>query len=567
MDLGGTWAAAPADGALRREFARPELDDADWERVLVPGETPAFASPSGPVLYRRRFESHLVGEDRRAWVVMEGVLSQSDVWLDGSYLGDAEGYFSAHAFEVTAAMRERPDHLLAVEVTPGGIWAPVELTTTGPVRVAKLRAACTETSASRAALEFTAVLDSSEAVSVELETNVGREGRTDAHATRRLHLAAGANRARWKVEVPAPELWWPAGLGACPLYDVSVRVLAGGEESDSRTLRTGLRQVRMRAMVWELNGEKIFLMGADVAQAWYSDDVERAREAGLNFLRVKGHVGRPEFYDAADEAGLLLWQDLWQDRWQDVPARRSASHPSEAVWLLAHRPSVVVWCASGPTGGPAGSAVRSRRVRRAVERLDGSRPALARPVPSIYGRLLRSVSSRQGHESPATRLGHLAAIWPATVRFAVEVEEPAVRPAVEALRRLRLHPSGGFVVAERETLDAACAPLLAVSSWPATSYRAGASAAFTFHVVNEFPTDAPDLVLKARLVWPGGGKAWRLAGSAPALSCTFAGSVAADLPRHLPGPSPWPLRLELALSRGGEVVSESSYESKVLPGG
>ncbi len=43
-------------------------------------------------------------------------LYQSDVWLDGSYLGDTEGYFFPHAFDVTSALGARPDHLLALEV-------------------------------------------------------------------------------------------------------------------------------------------------------------------------------------------------------------------------------------------------------------------------------------------------------------------------------------------------------------------------------------------------------------------------------------------------------------------
>ena len=92
-------------------------------------------------------------EGERAWLVMDGMFYQSDVWLDGSYLGDTEGYFFPHSFDVTAVLTARSEHLLAVEVgcarparpsgkkallgvwgdencidpayNPGGIWAPV----------------------------------------------------------------------------------------------------------------------------------------------------------------------------------------------------------------------------------------------------------------------------------------------------------------------------------------------------------------------------------------------------------------------------------------------------------
>ena len=170
MDLGGQWAAVEADDELRRSFPRPDLDDAGWSPVTVPGHwrgEPAFGGSDGPLLYRRRFQTESLAPGQRAWLVMEGVFYQSDVWLDGSYLGDTEGYFFPHTFDVSPAVAARPEHLLAVEVgcepparrsgrraligvwgdrscidpdyNPGGIWAPVRLVTSGPVRISSLR--------------------------------------------------------------------------------------------------------------------------------------------------------------------------------------------------------------------------------------------------------------------------------------------------------------------------------------------------------------------------------------------------------------------------------------------
>jgi hypothetical protein len=569
VDLGGRWAAAQAEGSLRRDFARPELDDAGWERVLVPGPTPGLSggpgAPSGPVLYRRRFQARLEGQGKRAFLVVHGVCSQSDVWLDGSYLGDTEGYFFPHSFEVTAALSERTEHLLALEVTPGGIWAPVELETTGPVRLAKLRLACQEASASRAVLQLWAVLDSSDATNAELVTEVRLGGEVYASLVRRLSLASGANRARWRVEVPGPQLWWPAGFGSQPLYEVTVRVQVGGEESHSRALTTGLRQARVSAMVFQVNGEKLFLMGTDLVEAspgLAPASGVRAHPPGLNFFRVKGHVARSELYDAADESGLLLWQDL--------PARRWAE---EALWLLAHHPSVVVWRAAPPSRGMGGAALR-----RVVERADPSRPCLSRPVRSTYRRLMHWAVDSQEPAVAAARLGRLSAIWPAAVRFGVSLNPPAppasppapptnLRAVIEGLRRLRLRPTGGFSVAGpvAGTLAGSFAPLHAIASWPRPSYRAGATASFALHVVNELTSDITDMSLEVRLTWPGGGRLWRLAGRAPASCCTYAGNVAVTFPRSLAGPAPWPVRIDLVLLRGDEVVSRNGYETQLSP--
>src|ERR671918_1292466 len=174
------WRAAVADDHLRRVYHGDDFDDTAWEPIAVPGHwrsTPAFAESDGPLLHRCLFETDSPVRGRRAWLTFDGLFYQGDVWLDGGYLGDTEGYFVPHTFEVTEALHDRSEHALAVEVTctpqrddtprrnltgvlqggayldpswnPGGIWRPVRLTETGPVRIASLRVLCTEASADR----------------------------------------------------------------------------------------------------------------------------------------------------------------------------------------------------------------------------------------------------------------------------------------------------------------------------------------------------------------------------------------------------------------------------------
>ena len=193
MELGGPWAAAEADDNLRRSFPRPELDDRGWHQLVVPGHwrsEPAFSNSDGPVFYRRRFVIDDLEPGLRAWLVMDGIFYQSDVWLDGSYLGDTEGYFFPHTFDVTSALGARSEHLLALEVVcdrparraanrvltgvfgrwdcidpaynPGGIWAPVRVVMTGPVHLPWLRASCVAADSKRAVIELSAALDAAE---------------------------------------------------------------------------------------------------------------------------------------------------------------------------------------------------------------------------------------------------------------------------------------------------------------------------------------------------------------------------------------------------------------------
>ncbi len=499
MDLNGYWLATEAADDLRRSFPRPELDDAHWQRLSVPGHwqsEPGFASSDGPVFYRHRFTMETPGGGQRAWLVFDGIFYQSDVWLDGSYLGDTEGYFFPHAFDVTSALGARPDHMLALEVVcdrparraanraltgvfgrwdcidpaynPGGIWAPVKIEVSGPVQMSSLRATCIEAGPKTAVVELSAGIDSAEALTVTLATQVRRSGGGEIAAAveKQQPLAVGANSVRWQLAVTQPDLWWPAGLGDQPLYDICVSVEAGGEQSCAKSLRTGLRQVREENLVWSVNGERIFLKGAnlaptrrDIAYASPSEvarDVELARDAGLNFLRVHAHIGRPELYDAADRLGVLLWQDMPLHRGYTGVRHQAVRQAAAAVDLLGHHPSIAVWCGhdepfshelkAGRAPGPArvvrsavaqtlpswNKSVLDNSVKRALERADPSRPVLAHS-----GVLPHPLWGTDSHlyfgwyHGRWSTLRRAIAAWPAAGRFVGELGAQAV-PCTDA---------------------------------------------------------------------------------------------------------------------------------------
>ncbi len=427
-------------------MADPEMDDGGWESIDVPGHWrshPAFAGTDGPVLYRRHFAAPTPEEGTRAFVTFDGIFYQGDVWLDGEYLGDTEGYFFPHTFEVTPALEGRSEHLLAVEVAchrptdlaakrnltgifqhwdcidpdwnPGGIWAPVRLHETGPVRIRSLTVLCGDASAEVAVLELQADLDAGTATAATLRTSLRRRGAPDAavavEAVQEHALALGTNLVRWRVTVERPDLWWPHSLGEQPLYDVEVEIGTAAGVSDRRSVTTGLRQVRVRNFVATVNGERLYLKGAncgptrralaEATPAEVAGDVTLAREANLDLLRVHAHVTRPEFYDAADRQGVLLWQDLPLQWGYGQVRRQAVAQARRAVATLGHHPSIALWCGHNEpvavTVTPGGSlrartkarfaagqvlptwnkTALDRSIRRALERADGSREVVA----------------------------------------------------------------------------------------------------------------------------------------------------------------------------------------------
>ncbi len=440
------WVATPADDVLRRTFAEPDLDVSGWEPIDVPGHwrsNPAFADHDGPLLHRTVFDQEAGAGDRRWWLVFDGMFYQGDVWLDGAYLGDTEGYFAPHTFEVTDAVRDRTEHTLAVELAcspqhdrtnkrnitgvfqhwdaidpdwnPGGIWQPVHLRSTGPVRIARLTTRCVEATTDRAVLAFVAELDAVDGVDAHVRTTVGSIDHGLDHT-----LATGVNTLEWTVGIDRPRLWWPHALGDPTLEQVGVEVRlrdeAGSSVSDSRRFRTGLRSIEMKKWIMRVNGERLFLKGTNqgptrmaIAEATADDcrrDIDLAKDAGLDLVRIHAHVARPETYDAADEAGMLLWQDFpLQWGYARQIKKQAVRQAGEMVSLLGHHPSIAIWCGHNEPmrldldadafADPRKTAqmgvktlaqmqlptwnksVLDRAIKRTIDKTDGTRPTIA----------------------------------------------------------------------------------------------------------------------------------------------------------------------------------------------
>lgn len=484
MDLSGLWRAREADDDLRRDGTGIDLDDSSWDEIDVPGHWrshPKFATSDGPLLYRKHFDQAAPGDGMRRWITFDGLFYQADVWLDGAYLGDPQGYFFPHSFDITSLAQLTDEHVLAVEVTcapekgtmgrrnitglfqhseavdrgwnPGGLWRSVLVYETGAVRIDRLRVLCRDADETRAHVRLHARLDSADARTVRLRTRAAGVvmGETE-HA-----LAAGVNEIEWALDLPTPKLWWPRALGDQPLTEIDVDVVVDGVVSDTRSRRIGLREVAWSNWVCSINGERLFLKGAnilpsrpglaDASPALVRGDVELAVAAGLDALRVQAHIAGSELYEAADELGVLLLQDFPMQWGYGRSIRREAVRQArEAVDALGHHPSIVQWCAHDEPvpdapqveGDSRGTRLRrfarqqlptwnksvlDRWVKRAFEQADPSRPTVA------HGGVLPHLPQLDGtdshlwlgwHRGQMADLSETARTLPRLVRFVSE---------------------------------------------------------------------------------------------------------------------------------------------------
>nr|WP_260407925.1 glycoside hydrolase family 2 protein [Planomonospora venezuelensis] len=232
-----------------------------------------------------------------------------------------------------------------------GIWRPIGLESWSGARLAEVRPLVTMEGA-----------DGRVRVHVRVERTAEGPLTVDAAVagvTAQARLEDGQCEAVLELAVPEPEPWWPRGYGAQPLHELTVSL-------DGRrwSAKVGFRTVELErdggAFTLAVNGVPVFVRGVN----WIPDDCfparvtrerlaerfARAAEANVNLLRVWGGglYESGDFYDLADELGLLVWQDFpfaCAAYPEEEPLRSEVeAEARQNVARLAHRASLVLWC-------------------------------------------------------------------------------------------------------------------------------------------------------------------------------------------------------------------------------
>ena len=143
-------------------------------------------------------------------------------------------------------------------------------------------------------------------------------------------LQPGCNKVSMPVEIANPTLWMPNGWGEAALYDFEMTVKVDGKAVASEKKRVGLRNIKVvmeddkdgKSFYFMVNGEPVFAKGSNlipddallpnITTERYYQLVKDAKDANHNMIRVWGGgiYEDDRLYDAADEMGILIWQDF-----------------------------------------------------------------------------------------------------------------------------------------------------------------------------------------------------------------------------------------------------------------
>lgn len=407
----------------------PELDDSSWRRLDLPHDwsiegsfdekNPAGigggALPGGLGWYRKAFNLPGTTKGKLVFIGFDGVYRNSEVWINGRYLGKRPYGYSSFQYELTPHLNFGAQNVIAVKVdnsqqpnsrwySGSGIYRNVWLTTTEKARVDHWGTYVTTPEASEKSATVaikTRVRNESESdVPINLSTilydSVGKE--VTRASERNVATKGSVAEVSQQLKVINPMLW---SDDRPYLYKVISKLEQGGREIDSYETPLGIRYFVFDVNKgFILNGKPVKIrgvcnhhdlgsLGAAINTRALERQLEILKAMGANGLRTAHNPPAPELLDLADRMGFIVMDeafDMWKrgktkfdyhldwDEWHkrdlEDMVLRDRNHPSIFIWSIGNEVSEQ-W-GGNPEAGNIG-----KQLSDIVRNLDTTRPITA----------------------------------------------------------------------------------------------------------------------------------------------------------------------------------------------
>ncbi|MGH9328612.1 MAG: glycoside hydrolase family 2 protein [Terriglobia bacterium] len=293
-------------------------------------------------------------EGKRTWLKIGGVDSKGWFWVNGKYLGSLHNYTSGgFKFEVTPFLKEG-ENSVVVRVDNklnsrkggavwrdqfGGLYRGVELEATSQAylddvwvrpdfdnRRALLKVMLGPPWHKQGAVNYRIVVQ----VYTLPEGNQAGEAEVTMNSFPDFPMRRRMGGTPHGVYARAAELTVPIDLNPFRswspehpfLYRAEVQLEQGGKEIDGWVERFGVRKIERRGPDFFLNGRRYFFRGfgddyiypltvsSPPSREYHKQHLELAHSYGFNYIRQHTHVDTPEYFEAADEVGIMIQAGL-----------------------------------------------------------------------------------------------------------------------------------------------------------------------------------------------------------------------------------------------------------------
>jgi beta-galactosidase len=416
------------------------LDDSKWRKLNVPHDWSIEGAydkanptargggylPSGIGWYRKTFSLDKSFAGKKVNIEFDGVMANSEVWINGYYLGKRPYGYISFDYDLTKHLHigNGKPNIIVVKAdntvqpasryyTGAGIYRHVRLVATDLLHISNHGVFITteKADAQQGAVQVQISLNNEgeKAVQVTMETSiVDANGKLVKTAQSKQLIAPKKEEIiNQELMVSKPNLWT---LEQPYLYKTITKISANGKVIDDQVNTFGIRTFKFDAATGFWLNDKNFKLkgaclhhdggavGAAVPVAVWKQRLELLKEAGVNAIRTAHNPVAPEFLDLCDQMGFIVMDETF-DTWNSAKNNGEKGYnrfftewwerDTKAMVLRdRNHPSIVIYSVGNEIHDDLNSPTGFKKYKDQqdlIHQLDPSRPvtmALFRPANS-----------------------------------------------------------------------------------------------------------------------------------------------------------------------------------------
>ncbi len=377
---------------------QPGYNDAAWRTLQLPhdwsiegafSKTAAAtnqggALPGGTGWYRKTFTLPAGTNNKNITVEFDGVYRNSEVWINGHYLGKRAYGYSSFSYSLKGYVKPAPfKNVIVVKAdnsqqpnsrwySGSGIYRNVQLVIKNPIAFKQYGVfVVPEMNENGVALNIHAWIQAPEnshslfSIQYELYDAAGKIIKDESYHTMMMNnLQGNETKYLFTYQFKNPALWSPDNPY---LYKLKATLLIDGVKADEVTTTLGIREFAFDAKQgFTLNKKKLKIkgvcmhhdlgaLGAAFNKAAAKRQLQMLKDMGCNAIRTAHNPPAPQFLGLCDEMGFLVMDeafDMWQKKknkfdysrdfasWYKMDledmVKRDRNHPSVFMWSIGN---------------------------------------------------------------------------------------------------------------------------------------------------------------------------------------------------------------------------------------
>lgn len=333
---------------------KADFNDDNWRQLDLPhdwsiegpfDEQWASATaylPAGIGWYRKTFDVGAAMHSKNISIYFDGVYNNSEVWINGHYLGKRPNGFIPFQYDLTKYLNASGKNVVSVKAdhtefddsrwyTGSGIYRNVYLIATNPVSIDQWGVAFSTPQVSVqkaiATVAISLTNKSSSGTDVVVKSRLldaqGKQVAEGQQAVRKIKAGANAGSSI-RMAVSNPSLW---SVDNPALYTLEVSLYVQGKKTDNVVQQVGIRSFAFdKDKGFFLNGKNMKLkgvcihddagaLGVAVPKEVWERRLRILKEGGCNSIRLSHNPHADYLYNLCDRMGFLVIDEAF-DEWE-----------------------------------------------------------------------------------------------------------------------------------------------------------------------------------------------------------------------------------------------------------